>query len=237
MKVIILQDSPSSSLNYELILRNLGVQIIAVLNSWQEAAPHIKREVPDFLLVDLFSGSVEIALNFIRTLSSTSIPAIICSGYPNIKDIDESIEAGVKAFITKPIDQRVLIFHVKKLLHELEQQDKLRNYLVITAKRRLIKISFNKIIKIQIDGNYSYVHLNSEKRYVLKLSLKKIMEQLDPKQFLRCHRSTVVNLNYVQSIELTENSIHLNNGMILELGRKYKSSLKAAFISNKLASA
>jgi len=69
----------------------------------------------------------------------------------------------------------------------------------------------------------------SNKRYVVKLSLKKLMEQLDEKKFIRCHRSAVGNLIHIDSIDLKENKISLVNNTNLDIGSKYRNSIKSAF--------
>lgn len=213
-----------------MILSELGIQVLSVHKSWQDALPSIRKEIPDFMIVDLYLDKNEKGLDFLKEIKDLFIPTIVCTGYPEKEYMEEALELGVRAFISKPLDKASLIYQIKKLVKELENPDRLSDYLNIKEKGNLVKVPFKQIYKIKIEGNYSYVFLLSDKRYVVKLSLKKLMNQLDEKQFIRCHRSAVVNLSQIESIDMYINKIKLKNGLEIELGSKYRTAVKKAFI-------
>jgi len=228
LKAIILEDNISYSWDYEMILDALNIQVAGVYKSWKEALPAIRKDLPDFMIVDLFLENNEKGLDFLEEMKDFFIPTIVCTGYPEQEFMDEAIEKGVRAFISKPLDKASLTFQIKKLVKELE--DKTTNEcLIIKDKRNLVKIPFKEVCKIEIEGNYSFITLMSGKRYVVKMSLKKLMEQLDEKMFLRCHRSAVVNITHIESLDLKDNIIKLANGTELGIGSKYRSNIKAIF--------
>jgi len=228
LNAIILEDTISYAWEYEMILDKLDIQVLGVYKSWKDALPIIKKELPDFLIVDLFLDNNEKGLDFIKQMKKYFIPTIVCTGYPEAEYIDEALEAGVKAFISKPLDKASLTFQIKKLVKEINLRND-DNYLVIKDKRNLVKVPFNEIYKIEIERNYSFIYLASSKKYVVKLSLTKLMEQLDEKQFLKCHRSTVINIDYIDFLDVLNNKIVLSNKEELNIGSKFKASLKKAF--------
>lgn len=214
-----------------MILEKLGIQVQGVYKSYKKALPLIKNNLPDFMIVDLFLDNNEKGLDFIREMRDFFIPTIICSGYPEQSYMDMALEADVFAFITKPIDKATLTYQIKRMVKEIKSNNFKTNHLLVKEKRVMIKIPFHKISKIEIDGNYSYIFLASGKKYVLKISLKKLKEMLDPSKFLRCHRSTIVNLDFVDSLNLHESSLKLNNDIQIQIGAKYKGSIKKSFTS------
>lgn len=232
MKVVILEDNISYSWDYEMIMEELGVQVLGVYKSWKEALPAIRKALPDFMIVDLYLDNNEKGLDFLKEMKDLFIPTIVCTGYPEKEYMDEALDMGVKAFLSKPFDKASLTFQIRKLIRELEGSIDAIEHLIIKEKRNLVKVPFKEIYKITIEGNYSFIFLLSNKRFVVKLSLKKLMEQLDEKQFLRCHRSTVVNLNHIESIDLKGNKILLSNKMDIELGITYKSFIRKSFIGS-----
>ena len=104
--------------------------------------------------------------------------------------------------------------------------------MIIKNNGSLIKIPFEQIVKVIIQGNYSFIHLVGNKKYVVKQSLNKLIEQLDDALFIRCHRSTIINLSFIKSLNLPSKKIVLHSEEVLELGQRYVTAVKGAFYSS-----
>lgn len=231
LKVVILEDNVSYAWDYEMIMEKLEIQVVGVYKQWKDALPIIKEQLPDFIIVDLFLQNNEKGLDFIKQMKDFFIPMIVCTGYPEVEYMDEALEAGVYAFLSKPLDKSSLTFQVKKLKKELLEKERKNSNLIIKNKKNYIKIPYSEIVRIEIEGNYSFIYITSNKRYVLKISLKKITEKLDPKVFIRCHRSTIVNLEHIKSLDIISNKAVLSTADEVDIGSKFKAALKTAFFS------
>lgn len=229
MKAIILEDNLSDSLDFEMILSSLDVKVQGVYKSWKSSLQDIKRDLPDFIIVDLYLEHNEKGLDFIEEIKNLFVPVIICTSYPEQVNIKSALNAGVKAVVSKPIDRSSFTFQIEKLIKELNAQKDKDNFILVRDKGILLKIPSKDIYAIKVDGNYSFLYLESQKRYVIKLSLKKLMEQLDSKDFVWCHRSTIVNLEHIDSVSSIDNTIKLTNNMELDLARRYKKEIQERF--------
>lgn len=227
-KAIILEDDILSSWDYEMILDELGVSLLGTFKSWKQALPKIKKNLPDLMIIDLHLDQNENGLDFINEMQSFFIPSIVVSAFlkPNI--VDPALKSNVIAFIPKPFDKTVFTFHVKKLLSELKAKDKSEKHFTIKYKTKMIKIPHEEIILIEIDGNYSEINLASNKKYMIKLSLNKLMEKLNPNKFLRCYRSYIINLDKVESFDMLNSIITLTNQQKVKVGKKYRGQIKKA---------
>ncbi|WP_346838652.1 LytTR family DNA-binding domain-containing protein [Microbulbifer sp. SAOS-129_SWC] len=81
---------------------------------------------------------------------------------------------------------------------------------------------------IDAAGDYMCVHASGE-THVMRITMKELEQQLDPKQFQRIHRSTIVNLNRVREICAHINGEYhlvLNNGERLKMSRSYKNKVQ-----------
>jgi len=88
---------------------------------------------------------------------------------------------------------------------------------------------------IEAEGNYVRVHDNS-KHYLLRETISGLEEQLDPKQFLRIHRSAIVKIDKIKELQPWfhgEYRIILENGRQLTLSRNYRANLQEA-VGNSL---
>ncbi len=228
MKALILEDTISYVWDYEMILQKLGVDVVGVHKTWKDLVTDIRKASPDFMIIDLFLDQNEKGLDFIREVQNWHIPMIVCTGYPEQDFMDEALEYGVHAFFSKPLDKAALTYEIKKLMISIQEADNSR-YLLTKDKGVLIKVPFNKIYKIEIDGNYSSIYTLSGKKFVVKLSLKKLFEKLDEKIFVRCHRSTIVNINFLKKMDVPNNKIGLTNDEVIDLGNTFKNEMKAIF--------
>ncbi|OYT16041.1 MAG: hypothetical protein B7C24_09875 [Bacteroidetes bacterium 4572_77] len=90
--------------------------------------------------------------------------------------------------------------------------------MIVKSDNRLNKVNYNDIIYIEGLKEYVRFHLKSGKRLVTLVSLKKMEEEL-PSNFMRIHRSFIVNKNMV--ISLYGNMVEIDNKR-LDIGKTYK---------------
>lgn len=89
---------------------------------------------------------------------------------------------------------------------------------------------------IDAAGDYMCIHDNNE-THVVRITMKKLESQLDPKLFTRIHKSTLVNINYIKSIKPMRNSesiLDLGNEVHLKVSRNYSSVIQQILESKQL---
>jgi two-component system LytT family response regulator len=122
-------------------------------------------------------------------------------------------------------DQRILA-----LLEELKAESKYLERLVIKAEGRVFFLDTEDIYWIEAEGNYVRVH-NGKKTYLLRETVSSLESQLDPKKFLRIHRSAIVKIDRIQELQPWfhgEYRVILHNGTQLTLSRNYRENLQKA---------
>ena len=76
---------------------------------------------------------------------------------------------------------------------------------------------------IDAAGDYMCVHANNE-THIVRITMKKLQSQLDPKIFSRIHKSTLVNVNFIKSIRPMRNSesiLELGDNVQLKVSRNF----------------
>jgi two-component system LytT family response regulator len=92
-------------------------------------------------------------------------------------------------------------------------------------------IPFDDIDWIDAAGDYMCVHALGE-THIMRSTLLDLLEKLDDKQFVRIHRSTVVNISRVVSTSLSQKRgsvLHLPDGQSLKVSRNYRESTRKYF--------
>ncbi|MFP6805607.1 MAG: response regulator [Pseudomonadales bacterium] len=80
-------------------------------------------------------------------------------------------------------------------------------------------------------GDYMCIHAN-DKTHIMRVTMKDLESQLDPANFQRVHRSTIVNLDRVVKVCSHMNGefhLILNNGSMVKMSRSYKEKVKHFF--------
>jgi two-component system LytT family response regulator len=116
------------------------------------------------------------------------------------------------------------------LLEELRAGSKYIERLVIKAEGRVFFLDVDDIHYIEAEGNYVGVH-NGQKSYLLRETISGLESQLDPKKFIRIHRSAIVKINKIKELQPWfhgEYRVILESGKQLMLSRNYRANLQSA---------
>ena len=131
----------------------------------------------------------------------------------------------------------------QKILSELNNNQELSvssysDVLAIKDAGEVSRVPVKDILWIDAAGDYMCVHTLAEKQgngqentYILRKTMKELEACLDPKQFIRNHRSTIVNKHVIDKFCSQVNGEYflvLNNGKELKVSRSYKDKVKQA---------
>lgn len=127
-------------------------------------------------------------------------------------------------YLLKPISQKKLEQCMKPILRNMEG-----SYHVYRTKTETVKIPYNKILAFTSFRHYVDIitQLNNNKAcYHQKITLKNLQNQL-PKEFVRCHRTIIVNMNKV--MRLTSKDITLSDNSIYPVSESYLDHVREVF--------
>lgn len=122
-----------------------------------------------------------------------------------------------------------------KILEELSNNEELTishysDVLPIKDGGELSRVPVDSILWIDAAGDYMCVH-TSENTHILRKTMKELEEILDPRHFIRSHRSTIVNKHFIQKFCSQLNGEYylvMSNGKELKVSRSYKEKVKQA---------
>lgn len=120
---------------------------------------------------------------------------------------------GLKRYKASKQEVYFLQEEKKKMEEKVE-----RNFILLNNKS---KVYLDEILFIKSDGNYVDFH-QKDREITDRNKLSVVIEELPP-NFVRTHRSYVVNKNFIRSV--SSQSVHLSNGNEVPLSRTYKNSI------------
>ena len=192
-----------------------AMEAIRVLNS---------NEDIDLIFLDIEMPEMS-GIDFLNSLSV--LPQIIIISSKDKYAIN-AFEYDVTDYLLKPFSYSRFFKAVNKAL---ERREKGRLHaksseIFIKHHSTLVKLKYDDILWIEAMENYVIIYTFSEK-YTIHFTMYAIEEKLPSKQFLRVHRSFIVNVDSIQSIE--DNTIHINTDNktknYIPIGKLYKDKL------------
>lgn len=127
-------------------------------------------------------------------------------------------------YLLKPISQNKLEQCMKPILRNM-----LGAYHVYRTKTETVKIPYNKILAFTSFRHYVDIITqlnNNEACYRQKITLKNLQSQL-PKEFVRCHRTIIININ--KAMKLTCKDITLSDNSVYPVSESYLDHVHEAF--------
>lgn len=108
----------------------------------------------------------------------------------------------------------------------MEKQTYPQRILVQTGKK-LITVAVEAILRIEADGDYSKL-FTADFSYLSNYGISKLEAKLDPATFIRVHRSSIINIHFIESVDKYASSydVKMKNGDVVRVSRGYMENLR-----------
>ena len=233
LKILIVDDMPLSRARVRRYLADeADIDVVGECGDAETARQEIERLKPDLLLLDVQLPGLN-GLSLIERMEPARRPAIIF--------ITAFEEFAVQAFAAEAVDYLLKPFDHERLKQALAKvrtrlkaapADSGAPYLdrvAVKSVGRIDYVSASAIDWIETAGNYLTLHCGKD-THLVRETMTEFEAQLDPKVFFRIHRSTMVRIEAVQSVEPLFNgdrALTLRDGTKLTLSRSYREKAKA----------
>lgn len=164
-----------------------------------EAAETLQQESVDLIFLDVKMPGMN-GLDFLKTLEENKPQVIMITADKG--SAAEAYNLDASDFILKPITRARFIKAVAKTKRNftLHQKFVANDALFVKVNSVLRRVNMHDIIYIEAMADYLTVHTATQK-YVLKSTMKNIMDKLPEKEFIRVHNSFIVRIDRISSIE------------------------------------
>lgn len=228
MRCIIIDDEPLAVDVLETYLNKIGgMEIVAKCNNPLEAITIFNKHQVDLVFLDIEMPNLT-GLDLVKTVQN--IPQFIfTTAYP--QHAIEGFELNATDYLVKPIPFQRFLKAVSraKEKYELEKsittqsntssEENNNDFIFIKSEYENIKVNLQDIEYIEGLKDYIKIHLKEQSKTLLTLSsFKSILEKL-PSNFIRTHRSYIVNIDCIRALQKTNVVI---NGIRIPIGETYK---------------
>ncbi len=242
-KVVIIDDeAPARSLLKEYLSNYPSLVIVGEANNGVDAIRTIEEFKPDIVFLDVQMPGMT-GLEVLQRLKE--MPKIIFSTAYDQYALD-AFEHNAIDFLLKPYTRERFAKAVNKVMQYGDENlsslkalaesllqgagsnnSKYPTKILVQSKNKLITLDTKSIIWIEAEKDYSNL-VTAQQTYLSNYGIGQIAAKLNPENFIRVHRSSIINLNYIKEIFKNPSSydIKMVNGDVVRVSRSYLDSIK-----------
>lgn len=246
LSVAIVDDEPPARDRLRAMLQQIPhCTVIGEARNAEEAIVLLDRTRPDLVLLDV-QMPVRGGFEVLESVAQLPTAVIFVTAYD--QHAVEAFEVGAVDYLVKPVRQERLALALERARRAIDAPKPAEGAapppdpaagngsrhverLAIRTGRRVRFVQVDEIDSLQASGNYIHLH-TSRGVQVIRDTMSRMESRLDPQRFIRIHRSTIVNIQFVREIEPHLHGdyfVRMKDGRRLTLSRNYRDKFRGKF--------
>jgi two-component system LytT family response regulator len=249
IRALIVDDEPLARTGVQQLIDPLDdVTIVGEATDGDEAVREIAAQEPDLVFLDVQMPEMS-GLEVVREMGVEDMPlTIFVTAYDQYAL--EAFEAHALDYLLKPIEEDRFDEAMERAREQLRRaeadtlnqqlQGLLREYadeedrdaierFTVRSRDRIYFVDVEDVQWIESEGDYVALH-DGEDAHLVRKTMKKLEEQLASDQFLRVHRSYIVNADYIEELRPLDHGtyqLRMASGTPLKTSRGYSDNIDA----------
>jgi two-component system, LytTR family, response regulator len=246
IRVCVIDDEPIACRKIQRMLKDdPEIETVGVCSNGEEAREAIEKLLPDLVFLDVQMPEMD-GFEVLKSLNVEKMPHVIfVTAYDHYAI--RAFEVHALDYLLKPFDRkrfqealnhgktqigqdrnRTNKSELKALLEEMKTAPRYLERLVIKAHGKVFFLKTDAIDWIEAQGKYELVHAGQES-HLIREGMGKLESELDPKKFVRIHKSTIVNIDRIEHLQPLFHGdfrAFLRNGTRLTVSRRHREKLE-----------
>ena len=219
--IIIEDEKPAQEVLKSFIAKTEWINLKGVFGDAVEALDFLKRHDVDLIFLDIQIPGIT-GLEFLKIIKNPP-QIIITTAYSQYAI--EAFELDVRDYLMKPFSFDRFLKSVNRItpapdmaqVHQLQKITTEKSFAFFNVNKVMVKVMFDDILYVESMREYVYIHL-PENKVITKIGIGEF-EKLLTRNFLRVHRSFLVNTNKITAYTAEEIFI---NKISVPIGTNYK---------------
>lgn len=238
-KILIVEDEAIVAKDISVCLEKIGYEVIATFSKGEKALHFLEENKPDLVLMDIMlAGNISGIEASAEIKKKHDIPVVFLTAYADEKTIERAKVTEPYGYVIKPFKEIDLRTSIEMALYKFKKEkEKLSgiesssfknspistDYIYVKSNSKLVKVQNSNILFVEALKDYVIIHTEKE-RFTIHSTMKDIEKKLPEDIFMRVHRSYILNLNKINSIDSSIVNIEKSDKKI-PIGGSYKDSL------------
>ena len=221
--ILIVEDEVLIAQDLKEILEEVGYDEIYKARNYQQAIELINNHNLDLILLDINLNDSKSGIDLAEYINKHfQIPFIYITSYSDAGTIANVKQTRPSGFLLKPYSKDLLLASIEIALFNYSIQQNaaekpienvalaeeetdlvINNHLLIKDNYHFIKIALSDILWFESDNNYVEIK-TLQRKFVIRCSLKRLLDQLPITDFVKCHKQFIINIFQVESFKTNE---------------------------------
>lgn len=231
INTLIADDEKLARSNLAILLRrDPDIEIVSECGSGAEALSQIRSKRPDLVFLDVQMPECD-GFDVLELLGGEQPPALVfVTAYDQYAL--RAFEAGALDYLLKPFSNARFdkaLDRAKERVRLGKDRSRKVDRFVIKNAGEVLFLRISEIDWIEAADYYACLHVGP-RTHLIRRSMSDLDRDLDQTAFCRIHRSTIVNLDRIRGLKLSEDGeygVQLDSGNTLRLSRRYRRQLQA----------
>ena len=218
--VIIDDDELSRSVLQQFIAKTGEIEIKESFSDPVKALQYLRENDADLIFLDVEMPEMN-GLEFLGSLNDRIPEVILTTSHEKFALV--AFEHKVTDFLLKPVRYPRFLKAIEKVKEMLSRQtiatEAGTNSFFIKKGSSIVRINISDVVWVEALGDYVTLNTIDHKKFVVHTTMKDIENKLPPKDYIRVHRSFIVRIDKIDSIEDSTISYHEK---LIPIGKSYK---------------
>lgn len=232
VNILIVEDEAIIADNIFFTLKEMGYNPLKPCKNYDKAVEMLDSDLVDVAILDIELGKGKNGVELAEYINENHpVPFIFLTANHDVATFNTAKRVDPYAFLAKPFNKRELFSAIELAIHNFSksksQEVNPNNYVIndslfIKEDKIFNRIPFTDINYLRSERMYTEI-FTDEKKHVVRGSLNSLIDKLG-KQFFRCHRSYIINLDKLKGVNHT--CVFVTDQEI-PLGKIYRDELHA----------
>jgi two-component system, LytTR family, response regulator len=236
VNILVADGNPLHSSKLQTQLTELGYYVIDIVDNVPEGVLAFYASEPDLIIIDTVLKGGTSGFGIAEKIIEDELgakPIIFISSDRSDQTFEKAKKYRPSAYFIKPFDNYLIRYAIELALQNNPAFNKPlppdrtedrgifnSENLFIKKTKKIIKVPLKEVMYIEVESKYSTL-FTSLGKFLLRISLKELMEKLPQNLFIRVHRNYIVNLNAIVEFDFDEYTVHVGSSTI-PVGRSFK---------------
>lgn len=218
LDILIVEDDISLAIDLEMMINEMGYHLIGRVDNGAAALEIIHTSSPDLVLMDIDIKGDLTGIDIAEKIKHLDIPVLFITSFDDEQHFSKAAQTNYIGYLVKPVNKFTLRSTIELTFRQLaasnvadEQQGAFpfKESLFLKKKGIIYKININSILYVTANDDYTMT-MTERGEFISSLRLFEVEKILtNYPVFFKTHRSYIVNLAKIDSIDEDNNLLKI----------------------------
>jgi two-component system, LytTR family, response regulator LytT len=237
ISILIVEDEFIIAEDIKNQFHKIGYRVAGMAKSYNKAIDLLNNELPDLVLIDIKLKGIKDGIDLAHTIKELyHLPIVFLTSFADKMTVNRVKKVSPEGYLVKPFERDDLYTAIEIALSNFVKRNSpddetnafdhgshiIKDSIFVRKDHLLVKIKFEELKWIKAEGNYLELYC-TDKKLLIRSTLKDFLNKLPSEIFLQTHRSYAVNKAFVSSFEYNIITIDTEE---IPIGRSYVNSVR-----------